>query len=102
MYQQIIENKKNVNNFFYHENISEELCEACLKEKQEESVFRIFIKNITKLLSRIYIDIDEDFSITFRENKYFLLIKDYAIDMFIVYLMKTKDEILKQLHAFKR
>ena len=91
-----------MNDLFYHENISKELCKACLKEKQEASVFHISMRKITRFLNRIYVDIDEDFSITFCDNRYFLLIKDDAIDMFFAYLIKTKDEILKQLHAFKR
>ena len=72
------------------------------KKKQEVSIFRISIKKITKFLNRIHVDIDENFSITFHDNKYFLLIKDNVINMFFVYLMKTKNEILKQLHAFKK
>ena len=101
-YQQIIENKKNVNNLIYHEDISKELCEAYLKEKQEASVSRISMRKITKFLNRIHVNIEKNLSVTFRDNRYFLLIQDNAIDMFFVYLMKTKDEILKQLHAFKR
>ena len=98
----MIENKKNVNNLFYHEGISKELCKTCLKQKQEPSVFRISMRKITKFLNRIHVDIDENLSITFCDNKYSLLIQNDAIDMFFVYLIKTKDEILKQLQAFKR
>ena len=91
-----------MNELFHHENISKALCEVCLKEKQEAFVFRISMKKITKFLNRIHVDIDEDLLVTFRDNRYFLLIKDDTIDMLFVYLMKTKDEILKQLHTFKK
>ena len=101
-YQRIIENKKNVDDLFHHENIPEELCEACLKEKQKASVSRIPMRKATRFLNRIHVDIGEDLPVTFRGNKYFLLIKNDATDMFFVYLMKTKDEIMKQLQAFKR
>ena len=91
-----------MNDLFYHEDIAKELCEACLKEKQKVSMSRISMRKITKFLNRIHVDIDEDLSITFRDNKYFLLIKNDATNMFFVYLMKTKDKILKQIQAFKR
>ena len=91
-----------MNDLFHHGNIPEELCEACLKEKQEASVSRIPMRKTTRFLNRIHVDIDEGFSVTFRGNKYFLLIKDDVTNMFFVYLMKTKDEIMKQLQAFKR
>ena len=101
-YQRIIENKKNVDGLFHHGDIPKELCEACLKGKQEASVSRIPMRKATRFLDRIHVDIGEGLPVTFRGNKYFLLIKDDATGMFFVYLMKTKDEILKQLHAFKR
>ena len=94
--------KKNVNGLFHHKDISKELCEACLKEKQKASIFCISVKKITKFLNRIHVNIDEDFSIIFRDNKYFLLIKNDTIDIFFVYLMKTKDKILKQVQIFER
>ena len=38
-YQRTIENKKNVIDLFYHENISKELCEACLKKNKKHLYF---------------------------------------------------------------
>ncbi len=34
---------------------------------------------------------------TFRSNRYFLLIKNDAFDMFFIYVMKAKDKILPRL-----
>ena len=86
-----------MNNLFHHENISKELFEACLKEQQEASVFCISLRKTTRFLNRIHVDIDEDFSVTFLDNKYFLLIKNDVKNIFFVYLIKIKDEIIKKL-----
>ena len=55
-----------MNNLFHHEDISKELFETCLKEKQEASIFHISMKEITNFLNRIHVDIDKNFSILLR------------------------------------
>ena len=44
-YQRIIENKKNVNNLFHHENISKELCKTCLKENKKHCISYFYEKD---------------------------------------------------------
>ena len=39
--------------------------------------------------------------ITFKSNKYFLLIKNEAFEMFFVYIIKIKNEILSRLQQFR-
>jgi len=46
---------------------------------------------------RVYINIKELLSITFRNNRYFLLIKNNAFNMFFIYVIKTKDKIFSRL-----
>ena len=59
------------------------------------------MKKATKFLKRIHVNIKRSLPITFRSNKYFLLIKDEAFEMFFVYTMKIKDEILPRLQQFR-
>ena len=59
------------------------------------------MQKATEFLKRIYVNIKKALFITFRSNKYFLLIKDDAFEMFFVYIMKFKDEILSRFQQFR-
>ena len=87
---------KKVNNSFF-----DILCESCMKLKQQITSSRRLMKKITKFLKKIYVNIKESFSNTFRNNKYFLLIKNKTFEMFFVYVMKIKDEILSCFQQFR-
>ena len=59
------------------------------------------MKKAIEFLKKIHINIEEFLSITFKNNKYFLLIKDKAFKMFFIYMIKIKDEILLCLQQFQ-
>ena len=58
------------------------------------------MKKVTEFLKRIHVNIRKSLFITFKSNKYFLLIKNKAFEIFFVYTMKIKDEILSRLQQF--
>ena len=86
---------KKVNNFAFNT-----LCESCIKSKQQITSSRRLMKKATKFLKKIHMNIKKSFSIMFRNNKYFLLIKNETFEMFFVYVMKIKDEILSRFQQF--
>ena len=55
----------------------------------------------TAFLDRIHVDIGDLLPATFRSNRYFLLIKNDAFDMFFIYVIRTKDKILPHLKKFR-
>ena len=68
-----------------------------LKTKQQLEFFKHFMSKAIALFDRVYINIKELLSITFRNNRYFLLIKNNAFNMFFIYVIKTKDKIFSRL-----
>ena len=58
------------------------------------------MQKATEFLKKIHMNITEALSITYRSNRYFLLIKDNAFEMFFVYVMRFKDEILSRFQQF--
>ena len=87
---------KEINDFAF-----DTLCESCIKLKQQVTLSRRSMKKVTKFLKKIHVNIKKSLSITFKNNKYFLLIKNETFEMFFVYVMKIKDEILSRLQQFQ-
>ena len=65
-----------------------------MKLRQQITLLHHSMQKVTEFLKRIHMNIKETFFITFRSNKYFLLIKNDIFEMFIVYVIRFKDEIL--------
>ena len=96
-YKNVIVNRKNVKEMKkINDFVFDILCESCMKTKQQIMSSRHSIKKTTEFLKRIHVNIKKTFSITFKSNKYFLLIKNETFEMFFVYVMKIKDEILSR------
>ena len=72
-----------------------------MKLKQQATPLRCSMKKTIKFLKKVHINIKESISITFRSNKYCLLIKDKIFKMFFVYVIKIKDEILSRFQQFR-
>ena len=87
---------KEINNFVFNT-----LCESCMKSKQQITSSRRSMKKATKFLKKIYVNIKGLLFITFKNNKYFLLIKNKTFEMFFVYVMRIKNEILLHLQQFR-
>ena len=82
------------------DSVSDTLCESCMKSKQQVTFSRHSMQKATEFLERIHVNIEKSLFIIFRSNRYFLLIKDDAFEMFFVYVMRFKDEILSRFQQF--
>ena len=82
-------------------SVPENACEPCMKAKQQRKFSRQSQSKADTFLERIHVDIQGPLPATFRGKRYFLLIKDDVSGMFFVYTMRTKDEILLILKAFR-
>lgn len=83
-----------------HGSPPQDLCEPCMKAKQQKDPSRHSMSKAKAFLERVHVDIGGPLPTTFKNNRYFLLFKDDATGMFFVYAMKTKDEILRLLKEF--
>ena len=62
-------------------SISDILCESCMKERQQMKKSRVSMTKTIVFFDRIDVDIEKSLSITFRDNKFFILIKNETTDM---------------------
>ena len=83
------------------ESISENAYELCIKAKQQRKFSKQSQSKANIFLERIYINIQNSLSATFKEKRYFLLNKNDVSKMFFVYIMRIKNKILFILKAFK-
>ena len=83
------------------ELISENVCESCMKAKQQRKLFKKFQSKANTFLKKIHVNIQDSLSTTFKEKQYFLLIKNNVLKIFFMYIMQIKDEILFIFKAFK-
>ena len=100
-YNNVLFNSKQVTDMKVKESVSENACEPCMKAKQQREFSKKFQSKADTFLKRIHVNIQDSLSATFRKKRYFLLIKDDALKMFFVYIMRIKDEILFIFKAFR-
>ena len=101
-YRNVVANAKKVAGMEgVHGPFPEELCEPCLKGKQQSEPTRHPMSKATEFLNEIHVDIGGPLPLTFRGHRFFLLIKDDASGMFFVYVLKTKGEIFARLKEFR-
>ncbi len=82
-------------------SISKKICESCLKAKQQLESSRRSMSKAIAFLDRIHVNIKDLLLVTFRSNRYFLLIKNDVFNMFFIYVIKTKNKILLHLKKFR-
>ena len=101
-YRNVVANAKKVANMKeVHDSFSKKLCETCLKAKQQSESTRHLMSKTTEFLNEIHVNIEDSLSLTFRDHRFFLLIKNDVFDMFFVYILKTKEKIFARLKKFR-
>ena len=88
-FNKIIDIKK-IKNF-----VSNAFCEFCMFDRQQIEIFKIFIWKFAKFAIKINVDIDDFFFTTMKNNRIFIFIKCYDIDMMFWFVRKHKFEIYK-------
>ena len=82
-------------------SVSENACKSCMKTKQQRESSKKFQSKTNTFLKKIHVNIQGPLPATFKEKRYFLLIKNNVLKMFFVYIMRIKDEILFIFKAFR-
>ena len=101
-YRNVVANAKKVANMKeVHDSFSKKLCETCLKAKQQSESTRHLMSKTTEFLNEIHVNIEDSLFLTFRDHRFFLLIKNDVFDMFFVYVLKTKEKIIARLKKFR-
>ena len=95
-YRNVIENFSKIIDMKKVKNsVSNMLCEFCMLDRQQIEIFEISIWKSTKFVIKISVDIDDSLLTTIRNNRFFILIKCYDIDMMFWFAKKHKVEIYK-------
>ena len=101
-YRNVVANAKKVADMKeVHDSFSKKLCETCLKAKQQSESTRHLMSKTTEFLNEIHVNIEDSLFLTFRDHRFFLLIKNDVFDMFFVYVLKTKEKIFATLKKFR-
>ena len=96
-YKNVIANRKNVKEMKeISDSVSDILYKSYMKLKQQITSSRHLMQKATEFSKRIHVNIKESLSIIFKNDRYFLLIKDDVFEIFFVYVMRSKDEILSR------
>ena len=66
-----------------------------MKKRQQIEISRIFVFKSTIFLKKINVDIKDSFSITAKNNKIFVFIKNYVTNLMFWYICKFKFELYK-------
>ena len=100
-YNNVLFNSKQIIDIKMKKSISKNACESCMKAKQQRKSFKKFQSKANTFLKKIHVNIQDSLSITFKEKRYFLLIKNDISKMFFMYIMQIKNEILFIFKAFR-
>ena len=77
------------------DSVSNALCELCMFDRQQIEIFKVFIWKFAEFAIKISVDIGDSLSTTMRNNRIFIFIKCYDIDMMFWFARKHKFEIYK-------
>ena len=100
-YNNVLFNSKQMTDMKVRKSILKNVCESCMKAKQQRKSSKKFQSKANTFLKRIHVNIQNPLSTTFKEKRYFLFIKNDISKMFFVYIIRIKDRILFIFKTFK-
>ena len=101
-YRNVLSNAKKIKRIKeIRDFVSQQLCESCMKEKQQAESTRHLMTKSIESFNKIQVNIEDSLSRIFRANRFFALIKNDVFDIFFVYSLKSKDELYSRLKEFK-
>ena len=97
-YRNVLSNAKKIKRMKeIRDFVSQQLCESCMKEKQQAESTRHLMTKSIESFNKIQVNIEDSLSRIFRANRFFALIKNDVFDMFFVYSLRSKDELYSRL-----